>query len=54
MTKRELTKLVRELKSTVKDLEAAVKANDYTYAALCMDDVEGIGAQIREEVETKS
>lgn len=54
MTKTELNKRIRELSDSVKDLKTAVKANDWTYAGLCMDDVEGIGAQIREELENRS
>lgn len=53
MTKKELLKRVSELNEAVKDLRAAIKENDWEYASLSMDDVEGIGAQIREELDTK-
>lgn len=54
MTKRELNKLIRELGDAVKDLRSAIKANDWEFASLTMDDVEGVGAQIREEVDGRS
>lgn len=54
MTKTELIKLIRELNSAVKDLKDAVVANDYTYASACMEDVDGVGAQVREELEKRS
>lgn len=53
MTKTELIKLIRELNSAVKDLKDAVVANDYKYASACMEDVDGVGAQIREELEKR-
>ena len=54
MTKRELNALIRELSDAVKDLRSAVKANDWEFASLTMDDVEGIGAQVREEVNARA
>lgn len=54
MTKRELNALIRELGDAVKDLKSAVKANDWEFASLTMDDVEGVGAQVREEIDGRA
>lgn len=45
---------LKELRDTIKDLGSAIKAEDWAYADLCMSDIEGVGAQLRETIDERN
>lgn len=45
---------LKELRDTLRDLRSAINANDWVYADVCMGDIEGIGAQLREMIDERN